>query len=478
MKPLRQIHIDPSDAGALSAHPDSLLQAELARVVSSPSFRNSPRHRRFLEYLVAHALRDDGTHLKEMTVGIDVFDRHASNFDPQRNTIVRVEARRLRARLARHYRTDGADSPVEITMPLGHYTPMLRRRASAANDAAARARAQTGLVDERARDLVDRGRYHLRDGNVEGYMQALQRFRAAVEIAPRYAAAHFGIARALSQIVGMTLIAPIDGVEEAKRAAIAALALDPLHAEAASLLAAIRQRYDYDWPAAQTGYLAAIAIAPNSLYVHFNYAFGLMLSGRLDEAEAEMQLARELDPLDVGLRAMHALVHVYRRDYARAEAMLSSVIDGEPRHLLAHSLLAALHLYRSDAESALAEYRLAKEIAPHVSIGAVGIAQAHAMACRRAEAVAERKALIDAFEGRYLSPYQLALIALRLDDRDDALAELARAAHERDPNFICVLMDPAFDGLRDDERYVALMHDCGLDRAENFNATHSPPSNA
>jgi len=51
-------------------------------------------------------------------------------------------------------------------------------------------------VDERARDLVDRGRYLMRYGTVDAYPQALQRFRAAAAIAPRYAAAHFGIAAA------------------------------------------------------------------------------------------------------------------------------------------------------------------------------------------------------------------------------------------------------------------------------------------
>jgi len=89
----------------------------------------------------------------------------------------------------------------------------------------------------------------------------------------------------------MTQIAPNDGVEEARRAASEALTLDPRHGDAASLLAAIQQRFDHDWHAAQNSYLAAIALAPGSLYVHFNYAFGLMFSGRFDEAQAELKLA-------------------------------------------------------------------------------------------------------------------------------------------------------------------------------------------
>ena len=609
---------------ALDSLPSSLLQGELRRIVASAAFRNSPRHRRFLEYLVAHAIKGDGSRLKEMTLGIEVFDRRLSSFDPQRDTIVRVETRRLRSRLARYHDEEGADSLIEIVLPVGSYAPMVRRRgiegsaaslavlpildrsgesamarafcddlfdalidgvarvpgfkviarnsalrisdrstnrgeqdrvagedaaiagqlgvalllhgvidndrqclrlklrlvrgsdghkmwsdvwtlapesdfatrdalmvrvvdivqralssqqprlvsADTEREAAAKAargyepldRPDHGPIDERARDLVDRGRYLMRHGNVDAYPQALQRFRAAAEIAPHYAAAHFGVARTLTHLLGMTLVPPDKGIDEAKRAVLEALALDPQHGDAASLLAAMRQRYDHEWASAQAGYLAAIALTPGSLYAHFNYAFGLMFSGRFDEAESELKLARELDPLDIGQRATQALLNIYRRDYALAEAMLTSVLDDEPRHLLARSLLGAVLLFRGQHEDALREYRTAQEIAPGLSIGAVGIAQAHAMAGRTKQAHAERETLRRAFEGRYLSPYQLALIALRLGDRDDAMAELARSATERDPNFIAVLVDPAFDELRGDPRYAELLRTHGLDQ--------------
>ena len=79
--------------------------------------------------------------------------------------------------------------------------------------------------------------------------------------------------------------------------------------------------------------------------MYFNYAFGLMFSGRFDEAEAELRLARELDPLDIG---------------QRAETILTAMLDDEPRHLLARSLRGSLHLIRNRPEEALAEYRIAQ----------------------------------------------------------------------------------------------------------------------
>ena len=178
-----------------------------------------------------------------------------------------------------------------------------------------------------------------------------------------------------------------------------------------------------------------------------------------------MALARELDPLDVGLRAMQALLDLYRRDYARAEAQLNAVLDVEPRHLLTLSLLGALHLYRAMPDAALAAYRKAQTVAPHLSIGAVGIAQALALRWEDDAARATRDALREQFRNRYLSPYQLALIALRLAERDEAIEQLEKAASERDSNFVCVLVDSAFDALRDTPRFIELITSCGLGSA-------------
>ncbi|HEY0179546.1 MAG TPA: hypothetical protein VGC30_07925 [Dokdonella sp.] len=71
--------------------------------------------------------------------------------------------------------------------------------------------------------------------------------------------------------------------------------------------------------------------------------------------------------------------------------------------------------------------------------------------------------MVDAFAGRYLSPYQLALIDVRLGDPTSAFAALTRSAAERDPNLIAVLVDPALDALRPDPRFAALLARRGLD---------------
>jgi len=105
--------------------PRSPVSEQLGRITASPGFRLSERMRRFLTYCVEAALR--GETPKEYTVGTAVFDRKP-DYDPRIDPIVRVEARRLRAKLAEYYSQRGVDDEIVIELPKGGYIPVLRRR--------------------------------------------------------------------------------------------------------------------------------------------------------------------------------------------------------------------------------------------------------------------------------------------------------------------------------------------------------------
>jgi serine/threonine-protein kinase len=99
-------------------------------IVRSPAFRRSSRHPRFLRYIVERAVAGDTAALREIALGLEIFDRDPSTFDPQTDPIVRVEAGRLRRKLAQYYAADGKDDTVEITLPVGSYVPVIRKRAA------------------------------------------------------------------------------------------------------------------------------------------------------------------------------------------------------------------------------------------------------------------------------------------------------------------------------------------------------------
>ena len=119
------------------------VRGQLTRILDSQTFAHAPMLRRLLQYLVEHA-SGGAQELKEYAVGVDVFDR-GPDFDPRTDTIVRVQARRLRAKLDEYYRGAGATDPVLIELPKGQYLVECRARA-ATEDAPATAEGASIVV--------------------------------------------------------------------------------------------------------------------------------------------------------------------------------------------------------------------------------------------------------------------------------------------------------------------------------------------
>ena len=96
------------------------VRAQVTRMLRSSVFANAPALSRLLQHLVECTLQGTAQHLKEYSLGVEVFDRGES-FDPRTDTIVRVQARRLRSKLNDYYRTLGQFDPVRIEVPVGRY---------------------------------------------------------------------------------------------------------------------------------------------------------------------------------------------------------------------------------------------------------------------------------------------------------------------------------------------------------------------
>lgn len=111
--------------------PDADVRAEVQRVLASKGFANAGRLSRLLRYVIDKTLAGEADQLKEYAVGIEVFDRD-NQYDPRLDSIVRVEAGRLRTRLDEYYNGEGANAPVRITLPRGAYVAQFAAKAEPA----------------------------------------------------------------------------------------------------------------------------------------------------------------------------------------------------------------------------------------------------------------------------------------------------------------------------------------------------------
>lgn len=107
----------------------------IERIVRCPPFSGSPRLCEFLSYIVDHSLRGDLSELKEVCIGTAVFGK-PSSYDPKIEPIVRVEARRLRARLEDYYAQYGQSDPIRIRLPKGGYQVLFEENCRAVSQVA------------------------------------------------------------------------------------------------------------------------------------------------------------------------------------------------------------------------------------------------------------------------------------------------------------------------------------------------------
>ena len=101
-------------------------RAELQAVLHSPVFTRSPALSHLLSYLCEKTFAGETDQIKEYSVAVDVFDRQDS-FDQDTDSIVRVQANRLRKRLGEYYAGEGAGHAIHICIPVGQYVPTFQR---------------------------------------------------------------------------------------------------------------------------------------------------------------------------------------------------------------------------------------------------------------------------------------------------------------------------------------------------------------
>jgi hypothetical protein len=106
--------------------------AELETVLSSNAFAKSPSLTRFLSFVCERYFAGESDQLKEYNIAVEAYGR-AADFNPEVDSLVRVDAYRVRKRLAQYYEREGAEHELRIVIPVGRYAPEFRSAAQPAD---------------------------------------------------------------------------------------------------------------------------------------------------------------------------------------------------------------------------------------------------------------------------------------------------------------------------------------------------------
>jgi Flp pilus assembly protein TadD len=215
--------------------------------------------------------------------------------------------------------------------------------------------------------------------------------------------------------------------------------------------------YEWDWNEAENQFRRALELNPNSAEAHMFYAHLLSNTGRHAEALFEIKLARELDPLFPFANALEGLFLIHAGQTDEALARLQKTVELEPNFWMPYLFVSSAYIEKEMYAEAVAEAHRARKLSP-VQTTAISLdGYALAKSGRRDEARVVLNELLKLSTGRFVPPYHIALIYNGLDKKDETFAWLERAFEQRDPKMAFLKVEPKWNNLRREPRFIALM---------------------
>ena len=306
------------------------------------------------------------------------------------------------------------------------------------------------------------GRYHFARLIPPETRTAIGFFQQAIDLDPTYALAYFGLADAYRSLAITADVPSKDCLPQAKTAARKALEIDDSLAEAHASLSFSLIWFDWDWVGGEKEAKRAIALNPNSAMSHFAYGHLLSDLGRHQEAVAEIARVRELDPVFLLPRALEGMfLHHARRD-DEALTTLQKVLDLDPNFWVTHLILGRVYIQQRKYPEAIAEFTKAKELSHGNSEAIASIGYVAALAGDKAKARAVLDELKALSNQHYIPPHNIALVYNGLGDQNEALSWLEKGCEERDVRLTLLKVDPRWDSLRSNPRFIAILKRIGL----------------
>lgn len=291
--------------------------------------------------------------------------------------------------------------------------------------------------------------------------QSLESYRQALEKDPNFALAHIGVADGYIMLSGHRQIGMREAEEKARPAILKALELDNSLAQAHNALAELKYQYEYDWEGAGDEFRKAIALNPNVAWIHQAYGWYMMSLGRFDEAKTEMEKARELDPSSLTINIGRGRLFYYSRQYDEAVRSFENIVAAEPNDFSAQLALYSAYERKGMYPQALETFLKLNSEHPEDADDfreAFRIGGWNGFLRKQLEKLEEAAA-----KGARISPSIYANIYAQLGDRENAFFWFEKVFENRDPFILQFKVEPAFDLLRGDPRYAALLHKIGLE---------------
>jgi len=459
------------------------VREELERILASKWFAKSQGLDVLLRFLAENAIAG-GPPLNEYVIAARVFGRSGS-FTPQIDPVVRVRYRRLRTALFDFYEAEGCPGAVLLDASEDGFGLVVmkpaagrgarRRRRNSKNLVVLAAVAVAAVgggawlhfaprreVARQAAQIQAKARDLLAQETQSSVALSVPLFEKAVALDSGSAQSWSGLANALVMPGSAGDMSRDEALARARTAAQKALALNPAMGQPHAVLAYVKLFLDSDWPGAEGEFHRAAELEPSAPRTHWMYAQGLMSRGRFDDAIAQSRLAASLEPAGSppppDLTEILCAAHRYDEAIAEARRDIQQT-GGAPgaRLSLGLALSAAGHY-----DEAIPELQ-AVILTTHSIYALARLGYAYGAKGDRVAAQSVLDRLGHAFVDMAMTDWSyLALVYAGMGENNYALTCLEKAAAHREGDLIFIGIEPAYDRLHSEPRFVALKKRLGL----------------
>src|SRR5580658_683505 len=324
--------------------------------------------------------------------------------------------------------------------------------------------ASSAAVSPQAREDYLKGMYFWNRRTEAGYLKAIAYFQAAVGADPQYAQAYAGLADAYA------LLGSIPGPKTqrdktmpmAKEQALTALNLDDSLADAHTSLAFVEMHYEWRLREAEQEFKRALDLNPNYSTAHQWYAIDLAAMERMDQAVAEIERARQTDPLSAIVNTDAAEILYFDRNYDDALRQARATVEMDPNFAHAHRIMERIYDQKHMFPEAIAEGKQAVALSGDDTWMLLELAQTYLLAGKKAEMKNCLSRVASLSPGGTLPDVGTTVeIYAELGQIDRALQLLDSQYRRREGGLILLNADPCCDNLKSDPRFQQLLQRIG-----------------
>jgi serine/threonine protein kinase/tetratricopeptide (TPR) repeat protein len=321
-----------------------------------------------------------------------------------------------------------------------------------------RIRTVRGVQNAEARREYWLGRYFWRNrDNNNTLLAAIEHFNAAIKLEPTYAQAYAGLADcyAFGNVVAYGQMDTKEAMKKAEWAAKAALDLDDTLPEAHTSLGIVNMKYYWNWQEAERRFKRAIELNPDYAPAHYSYSSLLTITARTTESIAQSETAKDLDPFSPPTALNICRVLYFARRYDQASICFDKLVQEQPNYKGGRYARGLMYLQQAKYLDAVAIFEELYKGDKRLAGAALGYT--YGVMGKQAEARRVLNEMEALSKPTNLPPQEIALIYLGLGDMDNALIRLEQSAEDHFAPFAYLAVDPMFQRLHADPRFINLL---------------------